>query len=306
LGTARCSVRHGGKDSHKDMAAGAATAIRRLQKRILARGVMVMKRWSIWLVLGAAMAFLVLLYSARHHEAANAAGSPYHFGFKRSVNGSLPSIGQEGFRSLLERYEAIFLGDTSRKELYLTFDNGYENGYTAQILDVLAKKRVPAAFFVTGHYVKSRPDLVKRMAAEGHIVGNHSWSHPDMTTISDDQIVRELDKVKQAVAELTGQKEMRYLRPPRGIFDERVLAVSRKAGYTSVFWSIAYADWDTKQIRGAQYAYDKVISQLHPGAVILLHAVSKDNAEALERIIDEARRLGYEFKSLDDLRKRSY
>lgn len=234
------------------------------------------------------------------------AGAPYHFGFKRSKNGSIPSVDQEGFKPLLEKYEAIFLGDTSRKEIYLTFDNGYENGYTQPILDVLAEKKVPAAFFVTGHYVKSQPDLIKRMVAEGHIVGNHSWSHPDMTTLSDAQIEEELRKVKDAVAELTGQKEMSYLRPPRGIFDERVLAASRKAGYTNVFWSIAYADWDTKKIRGAEYAYDKVMSQLHPGAVILLHSVSKDNADALGRIIDEARRQGYEFKSLDELKVRKY
>lgn len=232
--------------------------------------------------------------------------SPYHFGFKRSKNGSMPSIDQEGFKAILQKHEAIFLGDTSQKELYLTFDNGYENGFTPPILDVLKEKKVPAVFFVTGHYVKSEPDLVKRMVAEGHLVGNHSWSHPDMTKISDQGIAEELNKVKDAVAELTEQKEMRFLRPPRGIFDERVLAVSGGLGYTNVYWSIAYADWDTKQIRGAQYAYDKVMSQLHPGAVILLHAVSKDNAEALGRIIDEARKQGYEFKRLDQLQVKNY
>lgn len=240
------------------------------------------------------------------NEPAGAGESPYHFGFKRSKDGSLPSIEQEGFKAMLEKHGAIFLGDTSKKELYLTFDNGYENGCTTKILDVLKEKQVPAAFFVTGHYVKSEPELVKRMAEEGHIVGNHSWSHPDMTTLSDAKIKEELVKVQEAVASLTSQKEMRYLRPPRGIFDERVLSVSREAGYTSVFWSIAYADWDTKQVRGAQYAYDKVMGQLHPGAVILLHAVSKDNADALGRIIDDARAQGYAFKSLDELQVRNY
>jgi len=226
---------------------------------------------------------------------------PYHFGFKKSRNGKLPSINEEGFKDIFERSGAIFLGDTSQKELYLTFDNGYENGYTAKILDTLKEKRVPAIFFVTGHYVKSQPELLKRMAAEGHLIGNHSWNHPDMTKISNEQIKSELDRVRDAVAQVTGQQEMKYLRPPRGIFSERTLAVTRELGYTNVFWSIAYKDWDVNHQRGMRYAYDNLVSQLHPGAVILLHAVSRDNAEALGAFIDEARRQGYVFKSLDEL-----
>nr|AYQ72383.1 delta-lactam-biosynthetic de-N-acetylase [Cohnella candidum] len=225
----------------------------------------------------------------------------YHFGFKKSRNGALPSIDEEGFKPILQRNGAIFTGDTRKKELFLTFDNGYENGFTPSILDVLKAKQVPAAFFVTGHYVKDRPDLVKRMAQEGHIVGNHSWSHPDMTQVSDERIKTELDRVRESVAQLTGRQEMRFLRPPRGIFNERTLRTSRTFGYTNVFWSIAYKDWDVNQQRGPDYAYRMVIAQLHPGAVILLHSVSKDNASALGRIIDEARRQGYAFQSLDRL-----
>lgn len=224
---------------------------------------------------------------------------PFHFGFKKSRGGVPASIDQEGFKEILQKHGAIFQGNTSVKELYLTFDNGYENGNTAKILDVLREKQIPAAFFVTGHYVKDQSELIKRMAAEGHLIGNHSWSHPDMTQISDAQIKEELDRVKMEVAALTGQKEMRFLRPPRGIFSDRTLAVSRSLGYTNVFWSIAYRDWETKKQAGAQYAYQQVVAQLHPGAVILLHAVSKDNAEALAAIIDEAQRQGYVFKSLD-------
>ncbi|GIO85904.1 delta-lactam-biosynthetic de-N-acetylase [Paenibacillus faecis] len=232
---------------------------------------------------------------------AASADTPFHFGFKKSVGGQLPSIDQEGFKAIVDKHGAIFLGDTTRKDLFLTFDNGYENGYTAPILDTLKAKKVPAVFFITGHYVKDQPELVKRMAAEGHLVGNHSWSHPDMTTISDSQIKDELDRVKQASAKLTGTDRMAYLRPPRGIFSERVLRVTKELGYTNVFWSIAYKDWDVNDQKGAPYAYRKVIDQLHPGAVILLHSVSKDNAAALGAIIDEARRQGYEFRSLDDL-----
>ncbi|MCC8437028.1 delta-lactam-biosynthetic de-N-acetylase [Brevibacillus sp. M2.1A] len=229
---------------------------------------------------------------------------PYHFGFKKSKNGQLPSINEEGFKSIVDRHGAVFLGDTTKKELYLTFDNGYENGFTPKILDTLLAKKVPAIFFVTGHFVKEQPELLKRMAQEGHLIGNHSWSHPDMTTVPNQKIKDELTKVSNAVQQVTGQANMRYLRPPRGIFSDRTLAVTKDLGYTNVFWSVAYKDWDTKAQRGAKYAYDSVMAQLHPGAVILLHSVSKDNAEALGMMIDEARKQGYEFKSLDQLPKK--
>ncbi|QHT59073.1 delta-lactam-biosynthetic de-N-acetylase [Paenibacillus lycopersici] len=251
------------------------------------------------LLLASALAFL--------RPAAAAPGSgPFHFGFKKSVGGALPSIKEEGFQGILQQHGAIFLGDTTRRELYLTFDNGYENGYTPAILDVLKAKGVPAIFFITGHYVKDKPELVQRMVAEGHLIGNHSWSHPDMSVISSAQINAELAKVKTAVAELTGQKEMTFLRPPRGIFSDRVLAVSKEQGYTSVFWSVAYRDWEPSAQKGWKYAYDNVMAQLHPGAVILLHSVSKDNADALGRIIDAARGQGYTFKPLTELANKTY
>ncbi|MGN7453998.1 delta-lactam-biosynthetic de-N-acetylase [Paenibacillus pasadenensis] len=242
-------------------------------------------------------------------DAAPAAGwsKAYHFGFKKSKNGELPSIAEEGFQPMLEKHGAVFLGDTSRKELYLTFDNGYEkDGLTGTILDVLKEKNVPAIFFITGHYVKTEPELVKRMAAEGHLIGNHSWSHPDMSTLPPEKIRQELADVKKAVAELTGVQKMDYLRAPRGIFSEPMLAASGAEGYRNVFWSVAYKDWDTSAQRGADYAYRNVMEQLHPGAVLLLHAVSSDNTQALGRIIDGARAQGYEFKSLDGMEKRTY
>jgi len=232
--------------------------------------------------------------------------TPYHFGFKKSRNGSLPSIAEEGFMSVLQKQEAIFLGDTEKKELFLTFDNGYENGYTQRILDILKEKNVPAAFFVTGHFVKDQSELVRRMVTEGHIVGNHSWSHPDLSQVGAERIRSEMDKVRDEVAQLTDQKEMRYMRPPRGIFSERMLDACRQLGYTGVFWSIAYRDWEVNKQQGWRYAYDSVMNQLHPGAVILLHSVSKDNTEALGRIIDTAREQGYEFHSLDRLGKKTY
>ena len=256
-----------------------------------------MKRYVIssLLVIMLTMTVGISAYALENHA--------YHFGFKRSQNGQLPSIDQEGFKNIIDKNGAIFLGDTGKKVLYLTFDNGYENGLTEQILNTLKDKKVPAAFFVTGHYVKSQPELLKRMAAEGHIIGNHSWSHPDMTQISNSQLKEELDKVKAEVAQVTGKQQMIYLRPPRGIFSERTLAVTHEMGYTNVFWSLAYKDWDVNAQKGARYAYDKVMSQLHPGAVMLLHSISKDNANALGSIIDGARKQGYEFIALDQLQQ---
>lgn len=233
-------------------------------------------------------------------------GGSYSFGFKKSKGGNPASIAEEGFQNIVKKHGAIFLGDTTKKELFLTFDNGYENGFTAKVLDVLKEKKVPAAFFVTGHYVKDQPELIKRMADEGHLVENHSWSHPDMSQVSGERMKKELDSVEQAVAALTGKQDMHYLRPPRGVFSDRLLAGSKELGYTNVFWSVAYKDWDTKAQKGRQYAYNSVMSQLHPGAVILLHSVSSDNAEALAGIIDSARQQGYEFKSLDELTVKTY
>jgi peptidoglycan-N-acetylmuramic acid deacetylase len=230
----------------------------------------------------------------------------YHYGFLKSKNGAMPSIDNEGFKEILKKHGAIFLGDITKKEIYLTFDNGYENGYTIKVLDVLNQIKVPAAFFVTGHYVKDQPELVKRMVREGHIIGNHSWSHPDMSQISDIRLKTELEKLKDEVSKVTGQKEMPFTRPPSGIFSERVLRVSKELGYTNVFWSIAYKDWDEKVQKGWKYAYDNVMSQIHPGAVIMLHTVSRDNSEALEKIINDTRARGYEFKSLDQLACKNY
>ncbi|MDR0269121.1 delta-lactam-biosynthetic de-N-acetylase [Paenibacillus sp.] len=252
-----------------------------------------------------AFAAVLLLYCGLQQTAS--ADGPYHFGFKKSKDGQPASINEEGFKGILQKNNAIFLGDKSRKELYLTFDNGYENGFTPKILDVLKEKKVPAIFFLTGHFVKDKPELVTRMLVEGHLIGNHSWSHPDMTQVSDQRLKEELEKVKTAASDTTRQQvTMNFLRPPRGIFNDRTLALSRAEGYTSVFWSIAYKDWDVNDQKGADYAYRKVISQLHPGAVILLHSISRDNAEALGRIIDGARQQGYEFKSLDALKVKSY
>ncbi|HZG73116.1 MAG TPA: delta-lactam-biosynthetic de-N-acetylase [Chondromyces sp.] len=221
-----------------------------------------------------------------------------HWGFKKGQDEKQGEAGPK-LDAMIEPYGAFYKGSADKKIVYLTFDNGYENGYTAQILDVLKKEKVPATFFVTGHYLNSAPDLVKRMAKEGHIVGNHSWSHPDLTQVSDEKLKEELSRVKEGTAELTGQKEMKYLRPPRGIFSERTMKLAKEEGYTHVFWSLAFVDWYTDRQQGWEYSYNNIMKQIHPGAVILLHTVSKDNADALEKAIKDLKKRGYKFKSLD-------
>lgn len=224
----------------------------------------------------------------------------YNWSYKPEKDNK-PVTTEPRFLELLEKTNGLFIGNTDRKELFLTFDNGYENGYTEQVLDVLKEKKVPATFFVTGHYLETAPDLVMRMVEEGHLVGNHSWKHPSLPNVGDNRLMEELDRVKKAFTELTGVKEMNYLRPPRGEFSERTLVLSEKLGYTNVFWSMAYKDWEVNKQKGGDYAYDQIMKRIHPGAIMLIHSVSSDNAAALPRVIDEARKQGYVFKSLDDL-----
>lgn len=227
---------------------------------------------------------------------------PIHWGFKKSVDEQGADAGKE-YEDILEDYGAVYKGDPEKKVLYLTFDAGYEYGHTPKILDVLKKEKVPATFFVTGHFLESQPELAKRIVKEGHIIGNHSWFHPDFTRSSNEDIREELRKVKETTKELTGQKKMKYLRPPRGIFSERTMQIAKEEGYTHVFWSIAFVDWNVNQQRGWQYSYDNLMRQAHPGGIILLHSVSKDNADALEQAIKDLKNRGYKFKSLDHLMK---
>ena len=194
-----------------------------------------------------------------------------------------------------------FCLDTKSKEkvLYLTFDCGYENGYTSKILDTLKDKNVNAAFFCTLPQVKENPELIKRMIDEGHIVGNHSVTHPSFAEISTEQMTQEVTGMEEYLQENFNYSES-YFRFPKGEYNEIALNQLNKLGYTCVFWSLAYADWDLNNQKGTNYAYEKVVSRLHPGAVILLHSVSPDNANALSDIIDEARHQGYKFLSLRD------
>ncbi len=221
------------------------------------------------------------------------------WGFKKN-QGAPPSV-STATAQLLEKYNGFYIGDTNSKKIYLTFDEGYENGYTAGILDVLKANNVKAAFFVTGSYVSREPDLVKRMVNEGHIVGNHSVNHPSLPKVSDEELEAELKDLDKMVEDLTGVK-MKYVRPPQGEYSERVLAKISNMGYKTVFWSFAYKDWDTTLQQGTDYAYNQVMPYIDGGAVLLLHAVSSDNAGALDKIIKDVKAQGYEFCSIDDIK----
>lgn len=221
------------------------------------------------------------------------------WGLKRNNNHQQPEM-PSSITAFLKKYGAYWIGSSGSKVLYLTFDEGYENGYTAKILDILKANDVKAAFFVTGHYLRSQPDLVRRMVNEGHIVGNHTDTHPSLPDVSDAQIKQELSTVEQEFEKATGRKGMKYLRPPKGEYSERTLAVTRELGYHNIFWSLALVDW-VPMPGGPQEAYDSVMGNLHNGALILLHAVSKDDTEALDRILKDAKAQGYSFKTLDDL-----
>ena len=188
---------------------------------------------------------------------------------------------------------------TQDKVLYLTFDVGYDNGYTGMILDTLKEKNVPAAFFCTVDEMESDPESIVRMINEGHIVGNHTDTHPSMDELSRTEMMHEIKAFDDHIRTNFGYTSP-YFRFPKGEYSDCALDLVGSLGYTSVFWSLAYADWDTSAQKGAQYAVNTVIDRIHPGAVILLHAVSSDNAQGLGEIIDTARSMGYEFRSLDE------
>ncbi len=224
----------------------------------------------------------------------------YGWGLKKNVNA--PPEVPENIQNLLAAYGGIYIDHTPRT-LYLTFDEGYENGYTAKILDVLKENNVKAAFFVTGPYLEKETELVKRMFDEGHVVGNHTVNHPSMPRLdSTEAVAKEMTELNEMCQEKYGQT-MHFFRPPRGEYSERTLKISQDLGYTNVFWSFAYKDWETDNQKGTDYAYEQITKGVHDGAVLLLHAVSKDNAEVLDRVIKDLKSEGYRFKSLEDFGK---
>ncbi len=212
-----------------------------------------------------------------------------------------PPIGNAG-KDQLRQYQAAYIGDVGEKVLYLTFDAGYENGCTAKILDTLKEKQVPAAFFLVGNYIQRSPDLVRRMVAEGHTVGNHTMHHYDMSRLSDKAAFsRELTDLEALYKETVGQELPKYYRPPQGIYSEENLKMAQELGYQTVFWSLAYVDWDNDSQPTREAAFAKLLPRTHNGAVVLLHSTSKTNAEILGELIDKWKAMGYRFGTLEEL-----
>lgn len=219
---------------------------------------------------------------------------------------SFPTPGQapvgNATREELAKYDAWYLGDTGQKVIYLTFDCGYENGHTEAILDALKKHKAPAAFFVVGNMVETAPDIVRRMAREGHIVGNHTYHHPDMSAISDlDAFRKELESLEDLYRETTGQTMPRFYRPPQGKYSEENLKMAQELGYQTILWSLAYVDWYVDDQPTAQQAYDKLLPRIHDGAIVLLHSTSATNAAILDELLGKWEAMGYRFAPLTEL-----
>lgn len=212
-----------------------------------------------------------------------------------------PPIGNAG-KDQLRQYQAAYIGNTNEKVLYLTFDAGYENGCTAKILDTLKEKQVPAAFFLVGNYIRQSPDLVRRMVAEGHTVGNHTMHHYDMSRLSDKAAFsKELTDLEALYKETVGQELPKYYRPPQGIYSEENLKMAQELGYKTLFWSLAYVDWNNDAQPTKEAAFAKLLPRTHNGAVVLLHSTSKTNAEILGELIDKWKAMGYRFGTLEEL-----
>ncbi len=201
----------------------------------------------------------------------------------------------------MARYNAYYAQDTQEKVLYLTFDCGYENGNTPAILDALKKHNAKGTFFIVGNYLSTSPDLVKRMLEEGHIVGNHSYHHPDMSAMDKEAFAKELGELETLYEQTVGEPMKKYYRPPQGKYSENNLKIAKELGYKTFFWSLAYVDWNTDNQPTHEEAFDKLLKRVHPGAIVLLHNTSKTNGEILDELLTKWEEMGYTFHSLEEL-----
>ena len=255
-----------------------------------------MRKKDFWLILTAVAAAVILAAGQFAAEVIPTAS----WGLSFKASGQAPA-GPSSAETLRE-FDAAYVGDPEEKVLYLTFDAGYENGCTEKILDTLQKHNVKAAFFLVGNYLQKNADLVRRMVAEGHVVGNHTMTHPDMSTISDKTAFqKELTGLETLFKEITGKELPKYYRPPQGIYSEENLKMAKELGYKTVFWSLAYKDWENDNQPGKDYALGKLIPRTHNGAVILLHSTSQTNAEVLDELLTQWKNLGYRFETIDQL-----
>jgi len=255
-----------------------------------------MRKKDIWIVIVALCAAVILVVGQFAEQVVETGA----WGLSFRQEGQPPS-GPAG-NTQLQKYDATYLGDPAEKVLYLTFDAGYENGNTAKILDILKAHNVPAAFFLVGHYVEKNADLVRRMVEEGHIVGNHTMHHKDMSQLTDKETFsKELTDLETLFKEVTGKELPKYYRPPQGIYSEENLKMAQELGYKTVFWSLAYADWNNDAQPSKEQAFAKLLPRTHNGAVVLLHSTSATNAAILDELLAHWESDGYRFESLDKL-----
>ena len=212
-----------------------------------------------------------------------------------------PPVANASFEEL-KKYNAYYAEDTSKKKLYLTFDAGFENGNTPAILDALKKHDVKATFFVVGTYIKDNPDLIKRIHEEGHLIGNHTYHHPDMSQIATkESFHKELKDVETEYKNVVGEEMTKFYRPPQGKFNETNLQMAKDLGYHTFFWSLAYVDWYENDQPSKEEAFQKLLGRIHPGAIVLLHSTSKTNADILDELLTKWEEMGYKFASLETL-----
>lgn len=249
---------------------------------------------------GSAMGMLVYSVSSEGKAIEASAGENWGLGF--SKDGQPPT--GNATPAELKKYDAYYIGDSSKKVIYLTFDAGYENGNTAMILDALKKHNVKATFFLVSHFIAQSPDLVKRMVNEGHTVGNHTNTHPDMSKISTlDAFTKEITELEKVYEQTTGQKMVKFYRPPQGKYSVENLKMAQQLGYKTFFWSLAYVDWYVDKQPTKEQAFKKLVGRIHPGAIVLLHSTSKTNATILDELLTKWEEMGYSFGTLDELTK---
>lgn len=262
----------------------------------------ILKRKTITGIISAVLVICAVVFigaGITDNKASVAASAEMNWGLSFNTADGIPN--GNASKADLKEYNAFYLGNTDEKTIYLTFDAGYENGYTERILDTLKKHNVKAAFFLVGNFIETSPGLVKRMVEEGHTVGNHTMTHPNMSSISDkESFCKELSGLEELYKSVTGQEMKKFYRPPQGKFNTDNLKMAQELGYTTLFWSLAYADWLIDKQPTKEEAFDKLIPRIHNGAIVLLHSTSETNCNILDELLTKWEDMGYRFGEISE------
>ena len=254
---------------------------------------------NIFLIIISLLFVIAITFSCKHYIAGT---KNTNWGLSFQAKGE-PPIGNAS-TEYLKNFNSYFLGNITKKEIYLTFDAGYEAGYMPQILEALKKHNVKATFFIVGTLIESNPETIKAISDAGHYIGNHTMHHPNMSKISTmDSFKKEIEDVENLYKELTGKNLDKFYRPPQGVYSEKNLKMANELGYKTIFWSLAYVDWYKNNQPTHEEAFNKLLPRLHNGAIILLHSTSKTNSEILDELITKIKNLGYTFGDLKNLEK---